>query len=365
MTPPRLFIAATRQDDGKTTASLGLLMHALQQTPCVGFMKPVGQRYVQLDDGTKVDKDVWLIRSCFPLHDAPALMSPVTVPREFTRAYIDHRDPDTLAQQVRTAFVRVAQDKKFVLLEGTGHAGVGAVFDLSNARVAQLLESPVLLVAGGGIGKPVDEILLNVALFRAHDVPIAGVLLNKVAPGKLDEVSDYARRALAWHGIRVVGVVPYMPLLSQPTVREIAALIEGVFLSGDECAARLIAEVVLITHYSAEVARRIAPQTLLVTNGEQSDLLVACASEDAHNQSLRSNVAGIVLTDGVEPKPHIIKMLRQAQVPVVLSDMPAFQATSRISTMAAKIQPDNPEKRAMIAALFQRHVDMAALGLPV
>ncbi len=363
MKPPRLFIAATRQDDGKTTASLGLLMHALQHTDRIGFMKPVGQRYVQLDDGTKVDKDVWLIRSCFPLHDAPALMSPITVPRDFTRSYIDHRTPETLARRVCDAFEHLSHDKAFVLLEGTGHAGVGAVFDLSNARVAQLLESPVVLVAGGGIGKPVDEILLNVALFRAHHVPIAGVLLNKVAPDKLDEVNDYVRRALAWHAIRVVGVLPYMPLLSQPTVREIATLVDGVFLSGEERAAQLIADVVLVTHFSNEMAQRVAPQTLLVTSGEQSDLLVACASEEQHLQTLRAHVAGLVLTDGVAPKPHIVKMLCQVQVPVVLSELPAFQATSRISTMAAKIQPDNPEKRTTIATLFSQYVDMSVLGL--
>ena len=57
-----------------------------------------------------------------------------------------------------------------VVVEGTGHAGVGAVVDLSNARVAAMLDAPVIIVSEGGIGRPIDEIVLNGALFAAHGV---------------------------------------------------------------------------------------------------------------------------------------------------------------------------------------------------
>jgi len=338
-------------------------MHLWRRAARVGFFKPVGQRTVELDDGATVDKDVWLIRSCYPLTDAPTLMSPVIVSSGFTRRYIDRRDPETLARRILTAFDTLAADKDIVVIEGTGHAGVGAVFDLSNARVAQLLQSPVVLVTGGGIGRPVDEILLNAALFRQHGVVIKGVIVNKVAADKLAEIAAYTRRALAWHDIAVIGVVPYTPLLSQPTLREVASLIEGACISGEQWLARLFAHVMLITHYADDVPGRVAPRTLLVTTGEQADLLVACAGGEQHAAALRHNVAGIVLTDGVEPKSHIVKMLRHVQLPVILSDMPAFDATRRLSMMTAKIQPDNAEKRTAIEDLFARHVDMTALGL--
>ncbi|MQY69479.1 MAG: AAA family ATPase, partial [Firmicutes bacterium] len=37
-----LFIAATRQNDGKSTLSLGLLQALRKKFPKAGFMKPVG-----------------------------------------------------------------------------------------------------------------------------------------------------------------------------------------------------------------------------------------------------------------------------------------------------------------------------------
>ena len=39
-----------------------------------------------------------------------------------------------------------------MLIEGTGHAGVGAVIGLSNARVAEMLEAPVVIVSEGAAG---------------------------------------------------------------------------------------------------------------------------------------------------------------------------------------------------------------------
>lgn len=359
--PPRLFVAATRQDEGKTTTAVGLLMHLLTREPRVGFIKPVGQRYVELDDGTQVDKDVWLIRRALGLGDPAHYMSPVTVPGGFTRAYIERRDAAALEARVREAFEAIGDGKTFVLIEGTGHAGVGSVFDLSNARVAELLESPVVLVTGGGIGRPVDEVLLNAALFRQHGVMIAGVVLNKVAPERREEVRTYVSRALAWHGIRVVGVVPYVPLLSEPTLREVCRAVAGTFVSCVERDATLYAAVTLLSHFSLESIHMMQPRTLVVATGDQSEFLVACAGEEPAMANLRANVCGILLTDGIAPKPHILTMLQHAQMPVILTDMPAYEATSQVSRMVAKLQPDNSEKLEIIRELFSAHVDFEAL----
>ena len=67
-----------------------------------------------------------------------------------------------------------------LLIEGTGHAGVGAVIGLSNAVVARMLGAPAVIVSEGGVGRPIDEIVLNASLFAAHGVRVAGAIVNKV-----------------------------------------------------------------------------------------------------------------------------------------------------------------------------------------
>ena len=355
---PRLFIAATRQNDGKTTTSLGLLTHLRRRFSSMAFMKPVGQRYLTLESGINVDKDVWLLRQTFGFNDEPTCMSPITVPSGFTKAYIDNRNIQPLEEKILRSFDTLARDREFVLLEGTGHAGVGSVFDLSNARVAQMLKSSVVLVSGGGIGKPCDEILLNYALFKNHDVPVAGVIINKVLPEKLEEIKDYVSRVLRWHDLDVLGVVPYVPLLSQPTMREVCKEVKGEFIAGDDRSATLFSDVVFVSHFSSELARNVAPRTLVAAVGDQSDLLIACAGEEPEMQPLHENTAGILLVDGIMPKAHIISMLQHNGIPVILSELSAFAATSRVARLIAKIQPDNPEKITEIDRLFADYVDI-------
>src|SRR5438132_8054184 len=186
-TTPRVFIAATRQNDGKTTASLGLIAALQQHYPRVGYIKPVGQRFVEVAE-QKIDEDTVLMDSVFGLNCPLVDMSPIAVEPDFTRKYLQTSNNETLVKTIKKAFDRVAWEKDFVLCEGSGHAGVGSGFDLSNARVAKILNAKVVIVSQGGIGKPIDEVCLNQALFEKEGVEIIAVILNKVMEDKVSYI---------------------------------------------------------------------------------------------------------------------------------------------------------------------------------
>src|SRR5829696_4722521 len=171
---PRIFVAATQQNDRKTTIALGLFAALSKRLGRIGFIKPVGQRFVEVD-GKRIDEDSVLIDQTFSVHTPLEAMSPIAVEPDFTRKYIEQSNNEFLIRRIQNSFDRAAWEKDFVIIEGTGHAGVGSVFDLSNARVARLLESKVVLVTGGGIGKPIDEVALNKALFDKEGVELLGV----------------------------------------------------------------------------------------------------------------------------------------------------------------------------------------------
>src|SRR5467141_4207098 len=213
---PRVFIAATRQNDGKTTTSLGLRSALQQRYPRVGYIKPVGQRFVEIEE-QKIDEDTVLMDSIYRLNCPLVDMSPIAVEPDFTRKYLQSSNREALVKKIEKAFDRVAWEKDFVLCEGSGHAGVGSVFDLSNAQVAKILEAKVIIVSQGGIGKPIDEVSLNRALFEKEGVEIIGVILNKVLGAKVDYVTDFVRRGLKRRGLELLGVLPYEQILCNPS----------------------------------------------------------------------------------------------------------------------------------------------------
>ena len=180
---PRVFIAATRQNDGKTTISLGLLAALQELYPRIGYIKPVGQRFVEIEE-QKIDEDTVLMDQVYQLNCPLVDMSPIAVEPDFTRKYLQSSNNEALVKKITKAFDRVAWEKDFVLCEGSGHAGVGSVFDLSNAQVAKILGAKVIIISQGGIGKPIDEVYLNQAVFEREGVEIIGVILNKVTAGQ-------------------------------------------------------------------------------------------------------------------------------------------------------------------------------------
>lgn len=161
----KIFIAATRQNDGKTVFSIGLVLTLQKRFGRVGFMKPVGQKYL-IVNGSKVDKDAVLMQKVCGIDAEFKDLNPIAVEEGFTCRYLDSSHENVLGEQISAGYERASEGKDVMVIEGTGHAGVGCVFDMSNAEVARILDAPVIIISIGGIGKPIDEVSLNLALFR-------------------------------------------------------------------------------------------------------------------------------------------------------------------------------------------------------
>jgi dethiobiotin synthetase len=122
----QLYLAATGQNRGKTTAALGLLNLFVSEGLRTGFMKPVGQRTI-IEDGVPADEDAVLMRSVFGLDEDLRVMSPVHIPRGFTKAYIAGDVVEDLPAKILRSHETFVGGHEVLLVEGTGHAGVGAV----------------------------------------------------------------------------------------------------------------------------------------------------------------------------------------------------------------------------------------------
>ncbi len=74
----KIFIAATKQNDGKTTVSLGLISNLKDRFGKVAFIKPIGQRYLE-EEGQKIDEDSLLIEEVCGIRCGLKDMSPIAV----------------------------------------------------------------------------------------------------------------------------------------------------------------------------------------------------------------------------------------------------------------------------------------------
>jgi BioD-like phosphotransacetylase family protein len=357
-TTPRVFIAATRQNDGKTTVSLGLIAALQQYFPRVGYIKPVGQRFVQIEE-QKIDEDTVLMDSVYDLNCPLMDMSPIAVEPDFTRKYLESSNNDALVKRIQKAFDRVAWEKDFVLCEGSGHAGVGSVFDLSNAQVAKILRAKVIIVSQGGIGKPIDEISLNQALFEREGVEIIGVILNKVLGQKLDHIADFARRGLKRKGLELLGVIPHQRILSSPTVGSIREELNAELLNENGNIRGLVEDVIvgaMGAHNAMPFFRR---GVLLITPGDREDILLAACADLAGQAD--EKMAGIVLTGNLRPGTSVLKMIQSMPIPVLLAAQDSYEVASKVHDLTVKTRPNDAEKISLIRDIIAKNVDIDAL----
>jgi hypothetical protein len=352
---PRVFIAATRQNDGKTTASLGLLAALQKCYPRIGYIKPVGQRFVEIEE-QKIDEDTILMDRVFRLNCPLVDMSPIAVELDFTRRYLQSSNREALVKKIEKAFDRVAWEKDFVLCEGSGHAGVGSVFDLSNAQVAKILNSKVIIVTQGGIGKPIDEVSLNHALFEKEGVEIIGVILNKVIPEKREYVSDFARRGLKRKGLDLLGVIPHQRILSSPTLGQICEDLKAELLNSSRQLQNLVHDVVVGAMGVHNAMRYFRPGVLLITPGDRGDIILAAATEWLEEGGPK--LAGIVLTGNLRPSHTVMKAIQGMAFPVLLAKEDSYEVASKVHDLAVKTRPDDTEKISIIRDLIAEHVDV-------
>lgn len=357
-TTKRIFIAATRMNDGKTTTSLALFAALRTLTDKVGFIKPVGQRFVTVD-GQQIDEDSVLLDEIFKVEVPIQAMSPIAIHPTFTRDFLDNPSDllDAHINKMCRAFDRAAYEKDYIIIEGTGHAGVGSVFGLSNADVAQCLNAKVIIVASGGIGRPIDQIALNKSLFEKAGVEVIGAIINKVLPDKLAMIEKYCRIALQRMDIPLLGCIPAEPKLSEPNLNQVVEVVGGRWLNGREQGGNGRVDKVVIGAMAAKgIVDSIQPGVLIITPGDREDIILsAIAAEGIADQRL---LTGIILTRNVLPHPKLMAMIAKTRIPVVICSDESYQVASKINKMTVKTQPGDADKIPIIKDLVTKNVDL-------
>jgi len=366
----KIFIAATKQNDGKTTVSLGIIKNLQQKFGKVGFIKPIGQRYLE-EEGLKIDEDSILIEEVCGIKCGLKDMSPIAVEKGFTEKYITKPDKRSISGQIQNSFRKISKNQDLVVIEGTGHAGVGSVFDHSNAAVARLLGSKVIIISSGGVGRPIDEIVLNKALFEKEGVKVLGVIINKVLPDKFTKISGFVRKGLERKGIDVLGVLPYDPMLARPTIEQILEETDFQVICGKQYLERSVAKVIVAAMEPRDAVRYISEDSLMITPGDREDMIISALScfrdsgNKLENNGLASNsqshkklkVCGMVLSCGIIPEPPIMNLLEKAQIPVLLAKSDTYDVATCLHDLTVKIRPCDKDKIKAVVKLIQENVD--------
>lgn len=382
MAPVVVYLTGFRQHAGKTVTSLGIISQLRKHLDPseIGYLKPVGQQLVRNAKGMVVDKDVELIGEFARLPDLPlAELSPVRFSGNFTRSYLDSRHRARLTRalslEIRRSLEHLA-GRRIVIAEGSGHPGVGSVVGLSNAAVGKLLGAEIIFVSGGGIGRALDTIDVDLTYFLHHGCRVRGLLINKIIPDKAAQVRRYVTEELineryaAANGspLHLFGYLPTIADLPRPSMRVILSALPHVEPLGDPEAIswrRPCAAIKLISmpaqHLKQQLRHYVGAGDVLIISASSTPRLRQILDYHAAIRH-RGGIAGLILTCGeTEPvEAEVRDEMIRAGLPALYVREDSAATEERLFRLYenTKLQVYDTGKIAEIEQLFEEHFDI-------
>jgi dethiobiotin synthase len=351
-----IYIAATNQHIGKTTTTLGLIAVLMAKGINVGYCKPMGQRYVYRD-GMKIDKDAALFADMmgFTLNDK--WHSPVIMDGGDSVRYLNKPEPKAIFDKLDYAAYHLHQQHDIVVYEGTGHPGVGSVFDFSNADVAKRLNLPVILVVKGGIGNTIDQLNVCRQFFEQIGVPIAGVIVNKVMVKKMDKVQRALQQYFDRNKLELLGLIPFAEELAYPMLSTIKKIIEADVLNGFDQLHNLVEDIIAGSLVDKDELNMNKKYLLVVSARRLTAALSKLRQLWTISNSL-PNLTGVVLTGDALISQENLGFLRRHNIPTLHTHYDTYESVIKISQLNVKINAQAPQKIKRATELFEKHVNI-------
>ncbi len=351
-----IFVAATGQHVGKTTTTLGLTAAFQNRGLNVGYCKPVGQKFLDLQN-LRVDKDAVLFADLLGLELVPEVHSPVILGKGATAKYLDNPEEIDLEKVIMDAESSLTSSHELTVYEGTGHPGVGSVADVSNADVAKALGAGVIMVVEGGIGNTIDQLNLSLALFREQNVPIIGVIINKIKEDKRDKVVKYVGKKLEAMGLPLLGSIPYDQVLAYPVARTVADALNGTVTHNADRLDNIVVD--------------ILPGSLMDVDelGDLTNLLLIVSPRQIERAINRIDslvrifhikdfpLSGIICTGKEALKPETIDYIEKHQLPLIRTHLDTYGSYLKIKRIEVKINRSTPWKVARAIQLVEENVN--------
>lgn len=349
MTPT--LVTAVEESSGKTAILLALALIARDRGRDVGYMKPKGTRLTS-PAGKTLDEDPVFAADVLGLDADVADLEPVVYSPTFVAAALRSReDPGELKREIRGSYDRLSEGRDAMFVEGGGTITTGGVIDLTDADVAALLDARVVLVAGYGDPRDVDDVLA--AADRVGD-RLAGVVFNAVPEGEVDAVLGDVSSFLEARGIPVLGVVPRDRDLAGVTVARLAEALDAEVLT--DAPMDGVVERFAVGAMGADAAlrylRRVS-NAAVITGGDRAEIQTAAIESPG--------VECLVLTGGLRPPGAVLGAAEERGVPVLLVSSETLATIERAEAVVRGGRTRDAFTVERMRALLEAHADVDAL----
>lgn len=359
-----LYVTTVEPYSGKSLVSLGLAELLLRRTKRISVFRPI----IGSDSPEERDKNIDLLLRYFDLdikyEDTYALL------RQEVVDLVAHGQYDQVLDRIFQKYKYLERNYDFVLCIGTDFDEGGSYLEFDvNADIARNLGSPVLIV-GSGAHRNVDTVInalrATVDAFLDRGCQVVGMIINRADPEDIAPLSKalevVAKTHEELHDKIFLAVIPQNYVLSSPTIKEIADSLQAEVLFGEDQLDTLAYRNIIIGMQPHNFLPRLVDNALLIMPGDREELVLSVLQ--AHQSQNFPQIAGIVLTGGLELEPPIIRLMEGLLevVPILFVENDTYETTTEINRVRSYITADSQVKTSLSLKLFEENVDIDALG---
>lgn len=352
-----IYISTVESDSGKSLVSLGLLRMMLTKSPKVGYFRPVINegKESEYDNHIKTAIDFFNLdidyKDCFAYKQGEII------------DLLSEGKTDEVIQKVITKYKKLEQKYDYVLVEGSDFSGEGGFTELDvNITIAKNLGIPVLIVGSGRV-KTKKDFINNMQItynsFKQKEVDVIGLIANKIKEEDIDYIQDELTKSIPKNV--QIDVIPSIPFLANPSVKEVVTALEGTVLFGEQFLDNSIGSFSTGAMQLRNYLTRIKENSLVITPGDRADIILGALQANA--SSNYPKIAGIILTGTLIPEPSILKLIEgvQSTVPIVSVDGGTFSVSNKIGNIKSEIYPSHNKKILLSLDTFDKYVNVSGL----
>jgi phosphate acetyltransferase len=349
-----VYVITSDTYSGKSIVSLGVMQMIMRNTSNVGYFKPV------LNSGDTNDDFIRTMISNFKLNmeyeDAFA----------FTQNEISQLQNEGNINEAYDVIIKKykALESKFdfVLVDGSNFDSEMNIFGIYfNASLAQSLNIPTLLVLKDCFSSEEElfnHIQIEVDAVLKKEVRLLSVFINRT----INKFENIKRKLESKYSNIQFYFIPEEPLLSRPTIKEIADAFQAKFLFENSDIHQIPRKTIVGGMEVSNFLNHITEDCIALISADRSDVILGTIM--AHASAQYPRVAGILLYGGFDLQPSVLKLLQGTPnlMPIMLSDKGTYETVRGLNKINSRVYPESEQKIKLGIEIFEKNVDIEKLN---
>ncbi|MCL2340791.1 MAG: phosphate acetyltransferase [Proteobacteria bacterium] len=355
-----LYVTAAEERSGKSAIILGVMQMILKEISRIAFFRPIINDHVF----GRVDHDLNLVLKYFKLDLDYGDTHAYTLSQ--ARQLMTTGQEEVLYENILKKYKQLEAKYDFILCEGTDFQGKDPGFELDlNANIAANLGAPVLLITTGR-DKSTEEICTHTAItidtLEEKGVEIAASIVNRVPDSFLRDTASNDKCREQFERPYPLYVIPENRALGNPTIDDVKRWLGAEVLYGRPSMLNLVSNYLVAAMQISNFLEYLKEGSLIITPGDRSDIIIASLA--SRISSAYPNIAGILITGGLELSPSVQRLIQGwtgIPVPVLFVESHTYDTVQSVTELYGRIEATDTKRIATALGWFAKYVNVPEL----